>query len=153
MDENNVEEETSCNACVTWWLMRHYSSWGLVVFLGNSCRMMLGVIFFLFGVNGLSPFLPFSAPMIGPLYLMKFVALMQLLGGVMLLMNLMAPLALMILFPIIINILLYHLLLNQAGLGRALFIFGSSIFLAIIYRNAYSPMLKAKHVICKKGRN
>ena len=53
---------------------------------------------------------------------MVLVFLLQLIAGVLLLTNRFVPLALAILAPIIVNILLFHSLMNPEGLPLALFV-------------------------------
>jgi hypothetical protein len=48
------------------------------------------------------------------------VAGLQVVGGALLLVNRFVPLALVLLGPVIVNILLYHLFLNPAGVGLAI---------------------------------
>jgi len=93
-------------------------------------RLLLGLIFVVFGLNGFLNFLsmgPMPAGLagqfIGALFLSHYfwvVAALQIVGGVLLLLNRFVPLALVLLGPIIVNILLYHLFLNPAGIALAL---------------------------------
>ena len=48
------------------------------------------------------------------------VAGLQVIGGALLLVNRFVPLALVLLGPVIVNVLLYHLFLNPAGIGLAI---------------------------------
>jgi hypothetical protein len=48
------------------------------------------------------------------------IAALQVAGGVLLLVNRFVPLGLVLLGPILVNILLYHLLLNRAGIALAI---------------------------------
>jgi hypothetical protein len=62
---------------------------------------------------------------IGALFLSHYfwvVAGLQVIGGVLLLVNRFVPLALVLLGPVIVNILLYHLFLNLAGIGLAILV-------------------------------
>lgn len=93
-------------------------------------RLLLGLIFVVFGLNGFLNFLsmgPMPAGLagqfIGALFLSHYfwvVAALQITGGVLLLLNRFVPLALVLLGPIIVNILLYHLFLNPAGIALAI---------------------------------
>ena len=47
-------------------------------------------------------------------------AALQVAGGVLLLVNRFVPLGLVLLGPVIVNILLYHIFLNTSGIGVAL---------------------------------
>ena len=93
-------------------------------------RLLLGLIFVVFGLNGFMNFLsmgPMPAGLagqfIGALFLSHYlwvVAGLQVAGGVLLLVNRFVPLALVLLGPVIVNILLYHFLLNISGVALAI---------------------------------
>ena len=95
-------------------------------------RILLGLVFFVFGLNGFLNFIP-----MGPLptglagqfvtvlfqsHYVLFVSGIQLAGGVLLLVNRYVPFALVLLGPVIVNILLFHLLLNRTGLLIAIIV-------------------------------
>ena len=99
--------------------------------LTNVSRFLLGFIFLIFGLNGFLHFIPMPPPsgvagqFLGSMFVTKyllFVFAIQLIGGVLLLLNRCVPIALTILAPIIVNILLFHSLMNPSGLGLALFV-------------------------------
>jgi hypothetical protein len=92
-------------------------------------RLLLGLIFLVFGLNGFLHFIPASLPsgtagqFIGALFVSNYlvvVFLLQLIPAVLLLINRYVPLALTLLGPIIVNILLFHLLMAPNGLPLAL---------------------------------
>jgi putative oxidoreductase len=92
-------------------------------------RILLGLIFLVFGLNGFLNFLHAPLPpgpagqyllLLGPTIYMKFVCLVQIVGGVLLLSGQFIPLALILLGPVIINILLFHISLAPAGLPPGL---------------------------------
>src|SRR5256885_11138938 len=95
-------------------------------------RLLLGLIFVVFGLNGFLNFLSMgpmptglAGQFIGALFLSHYywvVAVLQIAGGLLLLSNRFVPLALVLLGPVIVNILLYHLFLNPAGIALALFV-------------------------------
>ena len=93
-------------------------------------RILLGLLFVVFGLNGFLHFIP-NGPMPTGLAgefvdaLMKshyvlVVSAIQVLGGALLLVNRYVPLGLTLLGPVIVNILLFHLLLNHTGLAMAI---------------------------------
>jgi uncharacterized membrane protein YphA (DoxX/SURF4 family) len=92
-------------------------------------RILLGLIFFVFGLNGFLHFIPMgqmptglAGQYIGALmqsHYIYFVAALQVAGGVLLLVGRYVPLGLTILGPVIVNILLYHLLMDPKGLPMA----------------------------------
>jgi putative oxidoreductase len=93
-------------------------------------RLLLGLIFVVFGLNGFLNFLGMGSmptglagQFIGALVQSHYfwvVAALQVVGGALLLINRFVPLALVLLGPVIVNILLYHLLLNPAGILLAI---------------------------------
>src|SRR6185503_11951454 len=95
-------------------------------------RLLLGLIFVVFGLNGFLHFIPMGPPpaglagqFIGALAQSNYfsvVAVLQIAGGVLLLVNRYVPLGLVLLGPVIFNILLYHLLLNPVGIGMAVLV-------------------------------
>ena len=65
-------------------------------------------------------------------------------SGALLLINRYVPLALTILGPIIVNILLFHALMNPAGIGLAVFvtIFWGVVFVSV--RSAFAGIFEAR---------
>src|SRR5678816_1555036 len=88
-------------------------------------RLLLGLIFVVFGLNGFLQFIPMgpmpaglAGQFIGALFQSHYlwvVAALQVIGGLLLLINRFVPLGLVLLGPVIVNILLYHLLLFPSG--------------------------------------
>jgi hypothetical protein len=73
-----------------------------------------------------------------------FVSGFQLIGGALLLIGLYIPLALAILGPVIVNILLYHLLLDHFGGSMAIVVALLWIFLFWRYRQYFSCLFVQK---------
>ena len=93
-------------------------------------RILMGLIFFVFGLNGFLHFIP-TGPMptglagefIGVFFKSHYVyavSAVQVIGGALLLVNRYVPLGLTLLGPVIVNILLYHLLMDLKGIPMAL---------------------------------
>ena len=90
-------------------------------------RLLLGLIFVVFGLNGFLNFLSMGAmpsglagQFIGALALSHYfwvVAALQVGGGALLLVNRFVPLGLVLLGPVIVNIICYHLFLNPSGIA------------------------------------
>ena len=95
-------------------------------------RLLLGLIFVVFGLNAFLQFIPMGPPptglagqFIGALFQSHYlwvVAGLQVVGGLLLLVNRFVPLALVLLGPVIVNILLYHLLMSPAGIAMAILV-------------------------------
>ena len=94
-------------------------------------RLLLGLIFLVFGLNGFLHFLPMPLPtglalqfltvIIASHYWVVIFAV-QVLGGLLLLINRFVPLALVILGPVIVNIVVFHLLMAPVGLPLAILV-------------------------------
>ena len=113
-------------------------------------RILLGLIFLVFGLNGFLKFIPmgtlpsglagqFLTVLIQSHYVL-FVSAFQLAGGVLLLVNRYVPLALTLLGPVIVNILLYHLLMDRAGAPLAIVVAILWGFLAYHQRQSFSGL-------------
>jgi putative oxidoreductase len=92
-------------------------------------RILLGLLFLVFGLNGFLHFIPMPPPTglagqyMGALYVSHYLTvifLVQVIGGALLLVNRFVPLALILLGPVLVNILLFHSFMAPAGLPLAL---------------------------------
>lgn len=91
-------------------------------------RILLGLIFLVFGLNGFFHFLPMPPPtglaaqFFGAIFASHYWVVifgLQALGGLLLLANRFVPLALVLLGPVIVNIFFVHALMAPAGLPLA----------------------------------
>jgi uncharacterized membrane protein YphA (DoxX/SURF4 family) len=115
-------------------------------------RILLGLVFVIFGLNVFLQFIPAPPPPAGPagdfakaLFVSHYlwaVGALQVIGGAILLIGKFVPLGLTILGPIIVNILLYHFLLNSTGLPIALVVAVLALFLLWYYRAAFAGLVK-----------
>lgn len=110
-------------------------------------RLILGLIFFVFGCNGammivtgkgfipMPPMNPEMAKVMGGLFAAKFimpsVKIIEILSGVLLLSNKCVALAIALLAPVVFNILGVHLFVDLGGLPMALLITASMVILYI----------------------
>src|SRR4051812_6918282 len=109
-------------------------------------RVLLGLMFFVFGLNGFLNFIPqpkdgippalmdFSVAMMKTGYLFQLVKGTEVLVGLLLLLNCFVPLALVLIMPVIVNIVAVHALMAPSGLPMALVILGLELYLAWAYR-------------------
>jgi uncharacterized membrane protein YphA (DoxX/SURF4 family) len=126
--------------------------------LPTIARILLGLGFTVFGLNGFLHFIPepktpmpegaaaFAGAMFKTGYMFQLVAGTQLVSGVLLLLNLFVPLALVLLMPVLVNIIAFHLFLAPAPSAFApgvVFMF-LELYLAWVYRKAYCPMLRMR---------
>src|SRR5437588_6358405 len=93
-------------------------------------RILLGLLFVVFGLNGFLHFIPmgpmpsghageFVDAMFASGYLYAISAL-QVIGGLLLVSGVFTPLGLLFLGPVIVNILLFHIFLDTKGLPMAI---------------------------------
>lgn len=113
-------------------------------------RILLGLIFFVFGLNGFLQFIPagtlpggLAGQFITALFqshYVSFVSGFQVAGGALLLVNRYVPLALTILGPVIVNILLFHLLLYRTGISMAIVVAILWGILAVRHRQYFASL-------------
>ena len=115
----------------------------------TTARLTLGVIFFVFGLNGFFGFLPQpalpseAAAFLGALgatgYMLPLIKGTEVVAGLMLLANRWVPLALLLLAPIVVNIVAFHVVLAPANPVTAV-VLGLTVFLAWSYRRHYREL-------------
>ncbi len=117
-------------------------------------RGLLGLMFVVFGLNGFLHFIHQPPPppglagqylgaMAGSHYLVP-VFLLQLVGGALLLANQFVPIALVLLGPVIVNILLYHTLMDPKGLPPGLVTLTLWLVVFASVRGAFAGLLARK---------
>jgi putative oxidoreductase len=77
-------------------------------------------------------------------YFFPVLKVTELLCGLAFVSGYFVPLATVVIAPIIINIFLYHALIDNSGLPVAIFLVLANAFVAYYYRDAYAGLLKAK---------
>ena len=125
-------------------------------FFPAAARVVMGLPFFIVGLNGLLNFLPQpAAPMpaaafIGALaktgYMLQLISVTQLVVGVLLLSNRFVPLALALIAPFFVNSILFHTFLEHTGLPFASVFVAIEIYLVKTNWSAYRPMLAARAI-------
>ena len=116
-------------------------------------RILLGLMFVIFGLNGFLNFLHMPMPTglagqyMGALFIshyLAFVFLVEVVGGGLLLAGQFVPLALVLLGPVIVNILLFHTTMAPAGLPPALL--ATILWFVIFYghREAFAGIFAQK---------
>lgn len=116
-------------------------------------RILLGLIFTIFGLNGFLHFIP-SPPLDG--LVLQFLTVLlashfyvlifgvQLVCGVLLLVNQYVPLALVTLAAVLANILTFHITMQPQGLPPALIAVALWILTALPLRAQFAPLLVRK---------
>jgi putative oxidoreductase len=116
-------------------------------------RVLLGLMFVVFGSNIFLHFIPmpplpatlagdFSKALMESHYI-YVVGLLQVIGGLLLLIGFYVPLGLTLLAPVIVNIFLFHIFLEPSGLPMAIVVSVLLIFLLWRYREAFAGILGA----------
>jgi putative oxidoreductase len=111
-------------------------------------RYLLGLIFLVFGLNGFLHFIPMPPPkgalaaqfggaIFGSHYWIVIFGV-QVIGGVLLLVNQFVPLALAILGPVIVNIFFFHAFMAPEGLPLAIVVVLLWSILAVRYKQYLS---------------
>ena len=120
-----------------------------------AARVVLGLVFFGFGLNGLLHLFPlppaqgaaavFINGLIASRYFFPLLFVTYLLTGAALLVGRFVPFALAVLAPIIVNIAVMHLFLPSSGaeICLASVVTLLEIFLTWSYRAAFRPLLRA----------
>ncbi len=115
-------------------------------------QRVFGLVFIIFGLNGFFSFLPAFPPSAEAVafyeamsqtgYLIPFEKVTEIFCGAALLGNIYAPLAIAFLAPIVINIVLFHIFLNPAGLPMAIMILVAEFFLILAYKDNFRKVLE-----------
>lgn len=121
--------------------------------VSSIARILLGIVFTVFGLNGFLHFIPMGPPptglagqYIGALAMSHYLTAVfafQLAAGILLLANLYVPLALTTLAGILVNILLFHILMEPAGLAPAIFVAILWVGAAWNVRSAFAGLLQS----------
>ena len=127
---------------------------GAARYAATIVRVLLGLMFLVFGLNGFLNFMPAPKDMppeivnvTGALMqagYMEVVSGAEVLIAVMLLTNRFVPLALAFLAPIIVGIITFHLAMQRATIGPGIVVLLMELYLAWAYRTAFRPMLQPK---------
>lgn len=119
-----------------------------------TARIVLGLIFLIFGLNFFLQFLPMPPQSPGPAesftsglflsgYFFPFLKAMEILIGIALLAGILVPLVLVMLMPITINILLFHVFLTDS-VAMSVVMLALHLYLAWGYRDYYTQLFAAK---------
>ena len=119
-----------------------------------AARVVLGLVFVVFGLNKLLHFIPqppvegavatFMAGLAASHYFFPLLATTEVVAGAALLAGRYVPLALTVLAPVIVNIVAVHVFLAPSGLPVAIVVLALEVFLARSYRAAFQGILRAR---------
>ena len=82
---------------------------------------------------------------------LQFIAAVQVLGGLLLLIGRYVPLGLTLLCPIVYNIVVYHLCMDHGSMPIAIVVSVLALFLLWRYRAAFAGILRAQEVPGARG--
>ncbi|HBR52948.1 MAG TPA: DoxX family membrane protein [Flavobacteriaceae bacterium] len=115
-------------------------------------RVILGAALLLFGINKFFNFIPmfemppaaanFLESLAATGYAFYVVAALEILIGSLLLLKKWVPFALVLLAPLSVNILLFHLFLDISDIAVAIVIFTLNVLLMYKYWKAYRPLFQ-----------
>jgi putative oxidoreductase len=112
-------------------------------------RLLLGLIFVVFGLNGFLHFIPMPPPkglaaqFGGAIFVSHYWVVifgLQVIGGLLLLVNRFVPLALVLLGPVIVNIFFFHALMAPEGLPLAIVVVVLWVILAVRYKQYFAGL-------------
>jgi putative oxidoreductase len=118
----------------------------------NLVRILLGIVLIVFGINKLlpTPFMPlpdmadkamgFMKSLGETGYVLKILGLFEISIGIMLVFKKWVAFALVLLAPISLNILLFHLFLDLSDIGGAIFVVSLNVILIYKNWNRYSSL-------------
>lgn len=120
-------------------------------------RILLGFIYLVFGLDYFLHFIPyepnhtgrvaaFKAGLKGVGYFYPMLKSIQIIGGLSLVVNQYAPFFAVVLFPISLNVFLYHTILVPSGWLMGVLLIVPNLFLGYAYRKYYSEMFVRKPV-------
>ncbi len=120
-------------------------------------RTLLGIIYVVFGLNYFLHFIPLPAPA-GPGgdfesalfkagYLFPFMKVIETVTGVFLIINRYTAFFVLLIFPITLNIFLFHAFLGPAGLPIGIPMLLINLFLGFAYRKYYNGIFTVSPVL------
>ena len=117
-------------------------------------RTLMGLLFLFASISVLFNLVPqpeltgntkiFMDGMIASGYLLTFTKVTELVCGVAFVTGYFVPLAAIIISPVILNILFFHIFVDNAGLPVAIFLVLANSFLGYAYWYAFKPLFKAR---------
>ncbi len=123
-----------------------------------AARILLGLIFTVFGLNGFLHFIPqppmppgptldFVMGLLGTGYFFPFLKGTEVTMGLLLLADRFTPLALTILAPIVLNIAAFHAFMAPSGLPIAIVVLALEVYLAWSYRGIFAAVVQPRNEV------
>jgi putative oxidoreductase len=116
----------------------------------KAVRILLGLILIVFGANKFYSFIPLPQPSEQALgfmesladtgYVLRVIAIFEIVIGLLLLFKKWVPFILLLLIPLSLNILLFHLFLDVPSIGTAALVVALNGILLYKHRQKYKPL-------------
>lgn len=113
-------------------------------------RLLFGLVFFVFGLNGFLGFMPqpphegaagaFLGGLAGAGYFFPLLKGTEVVAGALLLAKRAVPFALVLIAPVTVNILAFHVFLEPATAGMSIVLTLINAYLAWVHRDAFKPL-------------
>jgi uncharacterized membrane protein YphA (DoxX/SURF4 family) len=125
-------------------------------YIAPCARILLGLVFFVFGLDGFLHFIPqpteppsepalsFAVGLLKSGYMFPLIKGTEVVVGALLLANRYVALALVIIAPVIVNIFAFHAFLAPSGTAIAGALVVLAVYLAWVHRSAYRPLFAAR---------
>jgi uncharacterized membrane protein YphA (DoxX/SURF4 family) len=117
------------------------------------CRILLGLVFLVFGLNKLVPFIPAALPpgdagtwalLMVHHHWLAAVGVFEAVGGLLLLSGRFVPLGLTLLAPVCVNILLFSFLFGPGNAAPGIVASALELFLLYAYRSYFKQLFVAR---------
>jgi putative oxidoreductase len=126
--------------------------------VSHILRVVLGLIYVIFGINFYLHFIPMEMPTEGPIasfmgglssapYMWHLIKVTEIVGGLLLILGSYVPFALTILFPVTLNIFMFHISMTPIGDAvMSIVMMIIHIFLFFHFKNNFTGILSGKNV-------
>lgn len=120
------------------------------------CRILLGLVFLVFGLNKLVTFIPATLPpgdagtwalLMVHHHWMAAIGVFETVGGLLLLSGRFIPLGLTLIAPVCVNILLFSFLFGPGNAAPGIVASILELFLLYAYRSYFAPLFTAKAAV------
>ena len=121
-------------------------------------RVLLGFIYLVFGLDYFLHFIPYQpehtgnvaalkSGLMGTGYIYPMMKTIQIVGGISLLVNRWPAFFAVVLFPISLNVFLFHTILVPSGWLMGVLLLGPNLFLGYAYRKYYKGMFTKRPIV------
>lgn len=119
--------------------------------LAKVARFLMGIILLVFGLNKFLQFMPMPAmpeeagAFMGALaktgYMFPLIAIVEVVVGILLVLKRKVSLALLLMAPVTVNIILFHLFLDPAGIAAGALVAILHVYLLFANKSAYQQII------------